>query len=479
MQTIETSEPLDQVRRRRSSPTRYTPFWALESKVNAAIAEGRNISDYFGLPIGSEAPRYGMYRITPEVPTQIFINTVAPTSELAGLVTKGGGAEQVLIPNRKLFHEPVYIKSVENIPSITAEAGRSTLSSGMVRSVAILGAVAVAGDAYTTAQKYQALSAQGNEFGADTLLRRYEGRTAGGFVGSMAAGATYGFVAGSESGPGAFLTGAAGGVIGAFAGEKIARAINEHKVNHQTGTDGVTYAYEEWANGAALSITSIWVVREPPIPTTQPTTHRPRRLHPTSRFSTWNISACRRSPPCRSPIRPRRTRNTLSSTAPLGTPHARAGRSRWKCLAYPMPTASRHPITVDKPADARTSAELSQLAANRQFNNDHYASEVSNAYVMDYYGKGWSANGPLPDVVTKPLGLPSEQHIKDPGDREMSGMQRPMATSAGKTIASVGRVAIRETVHASGAELRSTGASAAVGGSLEQDLRQAADRAEV
>ena len=99
-------------------------------------------------------------------------------------------------------------------------------------------------DAYTTAEQYVALSAQGNTFGADTLLHRYEGRTAGGVLGGFGAGLAYGAAAGSETGPGALITGAVGGVIGAFAGDKIATLVNEHQVNHQTGTDGVTYAYE-------------------------------------------------------------------------------------------------------------------------------------------------------------------------------------------------------------------------------------------
>ena len=100
METIEPGEPLLKFVAEGSSPTPHSPFWMRESQANAVSAEGRNISDYFGLPVGSEAPRYGMYRITPEVPTQVFTNTVAPTSELGGLVTKSGGAEQVLVPRR-------------------------------------------------------------------------------------------------------------------------------------------------------------------------------------------------------------------------------------------------------------------------------------------------------------------------------------------------------------------------------------------
>lgn len=103
METIQPGEPLVKFVAEGSSPSTHSPFFAREAHAEAAIDSGKNISEYFGLPIGSEAPRYGIYRITPNVPTQVFVNTVAPTSELGGLVTKTGGAEQALVPNRKLL----------------------------------------------------------------------------------------------------------------------------------------------------------------------------------------------------------------------------------------------------------------------------------------------------------------------------------------------------------------------------------------
>lgn len=74
-------------------------------------------------------------------------------------------------------------------------------------------------DAVTTARQYNALTAQGNPFGADALLHEYVGRTGGGLIAGAASGAAYGLATGSWSGPGALATGAVGGVIGAFGGE--------------------------------------------------------------------------------------------------------------------------------------------------------------------------------------------------------------------------------------------------------------------
>ena len=243
METIEPGESLIKFVAEGSSPTTYTPFWVRESHVNAALAEGRNLSDYFALPIGSEAPRYGMYRITPKVPTQIFINTVAPTSELGGLVTKSGGAEQVLVPNRKLFHEPVYVRSVENIPSIAAEAERGALSPSLVRGATALGAAAVVYDATTTATHTSDLLQQGNIIGVRSELLHFGGRNLGA-LGGAALGAEMFGTAGAETGPFDLLIGGAGAIGGAIAGEKLANAYDNHRIYNQPDAQERTWHYD-------------------------------------------------------------------------------------------------------------------------------------------------------------------------------------------------------------------------------------------
>ena len=70
--------------------------------------------------------------------------------------------------------------------------------------------------------------------------------------------------------------------------------------------------------------------------------------------------------------------------------------------------------TYGRTADGDTGRQLDQLAANRRFNNEHYAEDVAKAYVMDHVGRGWSALGPMPDAVTHVLKLPSEEHFTDP-----------------------------------------------------------------
>lgn len=425
----------------------YSPFFVRGSAFDDALASGRSLSDYFALPIKSEAPRYDVMEMRPLGPTEIFVHRVAPTTELQGLVTKAGGGEQVLIPNRKLYEQPTYLKSIDDSLALQAERRVGTAIRGVVAGGAT---VLTAYDAYTTTEQYQALSARGNQFGADALLRRYEGRTAGGFIGSFAAGAAYGLAAGSETGPGAFVTGAVGGVVGAFAGDKIATIVNEHKVNHQTGTDGVMYAYEsgQWGrtqHHVQLSGVGPANPYNAPNYTSTTTPAPPEQLNQVDYQRTTAATAL-----------------ALANPAAQNTRHIDLDGTRWHATregwarqveipgvpnSYGIPAV----ITVDKPADARTSEQLSQIAANRQFNNDHYAGDVSKAYVMDYYGKGWRSNGPLPDVVTKALDLPSEQHITDAVTGHVWNV-----TSGGRftreAAIPLDKMVIRETVQADGKE---------------------------
>lgn len=89
-------EPLVKIVPRGESVSPYTPFFARQSAFDDAVARGLNLSEYFGLPVRSEAQVYDVYQIRPNGPTEVFVNTVAPTFELGGRVTRPGGGEQYL-----------------------------------------------------------------------------------------------------------------------------------------------------------------------------------------------------------------------------------------------------------------------------------------------------------------------------------------------------------------------------------------------
>lgn len=339
----------------------------------------------------------------PLAPTEVFISRVAPTSELDGLVIRHGGAEQVLVPNRRLFTDAKLVGYIDNSLALQAERRLGLAVKG---TTSVVAAGTALYDGLTTAEQYQALSAQGNQFGADALLRRYEGRTAGGVLGGVAAGAGYGLLVGSETGPGAFVTGAVGGVIGAFAGEKIATMVTEHKLNHQAGRDGLTYAYErgQWVHTEhRLGLDGHYL----------PAIETSRSTAPVAELSLldYRRASAVTSLMLAEPV----LQDTRNITLDGAEWHATDKGWVEQVLLPHMPGSFDVPAPIgNRKADDATARQLDELAANRQYNNEHYSEDVAKAYVMDYTGRGWSSEGPLPDAVTKALDLPSEEHFTDP-----------------------------------------------------------------
>lgn len=239
-------EPLVKIVPQGSTPSGHSPFWARESRIDDALKAGKDLSDFFGLPIVSEAPRYDIYRIVPKLPTQAFVNTVAPTSELAGAVTKAGGAEQYLVPNRKLFNEATYLRTVDNQlvqSSLTGPANHVHGEQTRSRMAGMAGIVATGLDAIQTARQAADLLDQGNAVGAQSQVLHFTGRNLGAWGGAMLGAQVFG-AAGAETGPADLLIGGLGMVVGAIAGDEFVDAVDRQRIYRQTGPDGLTWNYD-------------------------------------------------------------------------------------------------------------------------------------------------------------------------------------------------------------------------------------------
>lgn len=92
----------------------YSPFFTTRQQLDAAASSGKSLADAFGLPLGSEAPSYSIYQISPLKPTEVFVSPVAPTSELGGTIQRSGGALQFLTPNRGEWSSPKLIGTIGN-----------------------------------------------------------------------------------------------------------------------------------------------------------------------------------------------------------------------------------------------------------------------------------------------------------------------------------------------------------------------------
>jgi hypothetical protein len=256
-------EPLVKIVPRGDSVSPNSPFFARQSAFEDAIARGHNLSEYFGLPIRSEAQVYDIHQIRPNGPTEVFVNTIAPTSELGGQVTKPGGAEQLLVPNRRLYGDAVRIGSIGNDLSLHQEmvvarglgtpiAALSEAAPDRVRTPRIGGATRALGiaglalEAYDGAQTYRTASrlrGEGNDTAADSELIHFGSRSVGG-LGGAAIGAGAGGVATSWSGPGMLVGGAVGGIVGVFGGEKFAEWTDNGRIYNQQDRSGNTWTFD-------------------------------------------------------------------------------------------------------------------------------------------------------------------------------------------------------------------------------------------
>jgi len=136
------------------------------------------------------------------------------------------------------------LKVVEGVNANTAEAiandraVRIEPGSARVRmGLKVAGAAAMAYDTYSSGTEARHLYNQGNTTAAQSSVMHFGTRNLG-MIGGATAFATAGAAAGIETGPGAFLTGLAGGVAGAVAGDKIADAIDRHRIYNQSDSDG-------------------------------------------------------------------------------------------------------------------------------------------------------------------------------------------------------------------------------------------------
>lgn len=412
METIDTRCALLKFVPEGSNPTSYSPFWARESAVNAVIAKGGNISDALALPIGSEAPRYGVYRITAQVPTQIFVNTVAPTSELGGLVTKNGGAEQVLVPNRQLYHQAVYVKAVDNTPALVVEAERG-LSPNMVRSLGVASAAAVLYDATATAGRVSDLRQQQNETGAQSTILHFEGRNLGALGGAVLGAELFGS-AGAETGPFDLFVAAAGAGVGAYYGKKLANEHDQAQIYNQTDPQGISWHYDPKQPEQG------WTRDLPPLPQTPQGQHFTADPALAERLG---FQANNKATELAMAYAPK-PEDPYAQPAGKGDNHS-VDDARWM-RDVASHTWSRQ--VVDKrlehglvcshvePATPARAAQLDQAAEQTIAQNlSHSQRAMAQQYQASYEQRNWKQFGPLPDAISNALEAPDNTLLASDG----------------------------------------------------------------
>ncbi len=111
---VTVTEPLVKIVPKGVVPESYSPFFTTQAELDRALREGVDLSDFFGLPAGSTAYVYDVYRIAPGPEAVAIRSSVAPTTEFAGALTTNGGAVQYIVPNRELFEGAELVDTVVN-----------------------------------------------------------------------------------------------------------------------------------------------------------------------------------------------------------------------------------------------------------------------------------------------------------------------------------------------------------------------------
>lgn len=420
MEMIE--EPLVKIVPRGDVVSPYSPFFARHSAFDDAIARGLNLSDHFALPIRSEAQVYDVYQIRPNGPSQVFANTVAPTSELGGLVTKPGSAEQLLVPNRSLFDQPVRIGSIGNDlalhdelvagrglgASITAlgdeaaERMRAPRLAGVGRT---LGVASLALELYDGAQTYRSITrlrGEGNDTAAESELIHFGSRSIGG-LGGAAVGAGVGGAAASWSGPGMLIGGTLGGIVGVFGGEKFAEWTDNRRIYNQEDGSGNTWTFDPeqprggWRRDAPIDATNDGLdnarrggVRASPATTSQ------LDYQATSTSVALILGS---PPPQRDPFtQPSNAQDTPSSQPSSWT--SDPGTGQWSRRVYgPFVERGMTPYRDESASSARA-AELDRAAAQVVVENaSNSPASIAARYEDAYIRNEWARFGPQPDAV--------------------------------------------------------------------------------
>lgn len=146
-----------------------------------------------------------------------------------------------------LLIERSELNVVEDVQSRTARATSLDytvrIHPDVMRGIGIVGAAGVAVDATATASRVSDLREQGNSVGAQSEIMHFGGRNLGAWGGAVLGTEVLG-AAGVESGPLDVVVAGVGGIAGAFGGEKLAAAYDEHHIYNQADSQGTMWNYD-------------------------------------------------------------------------------------------------------------------------------------------------------------------------------------------------------------------------------------------
>lgn len=290
------------------------------------------------------------------------------------------------------------------------------------------GTAAVAYDAHGTARTTSRLLEQDNLTGARSEILHFGTRNLGMAAGA-ALGASVGAMAGVETGPGLFVTGGIGGIVGALGGEQLANAADRARIYHQQGSDGNHWQFDPdhprqgWTR---LPRPGESGPAGPSPATGEETTASGRhvlqasaRLGDELNYKASSVAvelALARAPTLKDPFRqaPERIGEAMRpGMAGAGQPWTRDPQSHaWTRETTGPATPMTHgmPVRRTVTASPEQARQLDKAAeATIADNIAHGPQAIAQRYLSAYDQNGWNQHGPVPAAVTTAARIPPTQ----------------------------------------------------------------------
>ena len=283
--------------------------------------------------------------------------------------------------------------------AVQIEQNYNAMARGLaVKGLGVAGVATTVYDAAHTGREAADLLHRGNVTGAQSGVLHFGSRTLG-----MAAGATIvggaGALAGVESGPGALVTGAVGGVAGAIAGDKLADAIDNYRIYHQKDPQGLPWRYDpdHPQQGWVSDLPALPGGFKPPVADSA----LQERL---DYQASGKATELRMAQPGELPDPYKQPAGPGDPSRVQAEPWTRDPQTHAWTREVVTDVVDRTVLRSTETASPTRAAELNKaaeqtIAQNRQ----HSPQGVAQAYQATYEQRGWAKLGPMPEAVTSTL----------------------------------------------------------------------------
>jgi hypothetical protein len=321
---------------------------------------------------------------------------------------------QTLLGQREESEVVLNLERSERQISVLDEAVRIEPQRLAVEGLKAAGIAGLAIDAASTTANTTRQINEGNNTAAQSEVLHFGGRNLGMAAGAVA-GTELGAAAGIESGPGVFVTGAVGGIVGAIGGDKLMDAADQARIYRQRGSDGNLWHRD--SNHPAQGWTRMVRTHEidtsvlPNLDTGMPVykiqtlradAHLADELNYKASNTAVELRLGHPNPP-QDPYTQRPDPGEMGKGFIYGD-WKRDAAGQWNRSAADMRHGPSEMRELHQVADPQKTAQLNAAARKvEQENAAHTPQAIAQEYQKAYDQYGWKQYGPMPTAVTNHL----------------------------------------------------------------------------